>query len=267
MFAAGETPYDLRFRMLGIPVRVHPVFWLVAMMLGWRGENLPAVAAWVACVFVSILIHEFGHGLAARAFGCRPSILLQGFGGLCSYQDGDRQTPRERLIVVASGPGAGFVFCGVVMAVYSFLYGLTISDHIGFVRVLVGMESNITDVFMKLGGPNPPHSINPRFVFYWYLVWINFGWGVINLLPIWPLDGGQITETILSQLNPLNGRRWTHIVALLVSGLCAILIYSATQQIFYALFFGYFAIINYQMLDMIHRAQTLGIYDDDWWRK
>ena len=45
MFGASETPYDLRFQLLGIPVRVHPLFWLVAAMLGWQNENIPVVAA------------------------------------------------------------------------------------------------------------------------------------------------------------------------------------------------------------------------------
>ncbi len=56
MLGAAETPYDLRFRLLGIPVRIHPIFWLVSIVLGWRDHNLPMVALWVACVFVSILV-------------------------------------------------------------------------------------------------------------------------------------------------------------------------------------------------------------------
>lgn len=63
MFGVPETPYDLRFQLLGMPVRVHPLFWLVAAMLGWRNENIPLVLIWVGCVFVSILVHEYGHGL------------------------------------------------------------------------------------------------------------------------------------------------------------------------------------------------------------
>ena len=44
MVGAAETPYDLRFRLLGIPVRVHPLFWLVMAVLGWQDRNLPMVA-------------------------------------------------------------------------------------------------------------------------------------------------------------------------------------------------------------------------------
>src|SRR5579875_2541086 len=124
MLGASETPYDLRFRALGIPVRVHPFFWLVAAMLGWQNENIPVVLIWVGCVFVSILVHEYGHGLMARAFGASPSIVLHGFGGLCIYQP-DRQTPRQRLAVLLCGPGAGFVLCLAVMLVFSAAFGLT----------------------------------------------------------------------------------------------------------------------------------------------
>ena len=52
MLGAAETPYDLRFRLLGIPVRIHPMFWLVSAVLGWQDHDLAAVF-WVACIFVS----------------------------------------------------------------------------------------------------------------------------------------------------------------------------------------------------------------------
>ena len=83
---AAPTAYDLRFRLLGVPVRIHPLFWLVACLLGgpWLEGRWGAgyLLLWVACVFVSILVHELGHVLAGRAFGARGHILLYSFGGL-----------------------------------------------------------------------------------------------------------------------------------------------------------------------------------------
>ena len=76
MLGASETPYDLRFHFLGIPVRVHPLFWLISAMLGWQPNNIPAVLTWIACVFLSILVHEYGHGGVARIYGCKPAIVL-----------------------------------------------------------------------------------------------------------------------------------------------------------------------------------------------
>ena len=89
----ATTPYDLRFRMLGIPVRVHPLFWLVSAMMGFNGDDPVGTLIWVACVFASILAHEYGHGLMGRAFGAHPQIAL--------YWDG-----RALLVRSRAHPGA-----------------------------------------------------------------------------------------------------------------------------------------------------------------
>ena len=48
MLGTSTTPYDLQFRFLGVPVRIHPIFWLVTAGMGWRENNLPVVLLWVA---------------------------------------------------------------------------------------------------------------------------------------------------------------------------------------------------------------------------
>ncbi|MHB1559934.1 MAG: site-2 protease family protein [Isosphaeraceae bacterium] len=273
MFGANETPYDLRFRLLGIPVRVHPFFWVMSGMLGWEPQNLPLVALWIACVFVSILVHEFGHALAARAFGASPSVVLYGFGGLCMYQN-VRQTARQRSAVLIWGPGAGFVLCSLVLLFYSVRYGLTFHEHFEFARKMLWMDYD-HPVFLDAARKMVSHrdALDDRHVFqammpffiYSFLVWINLCWGLINLLPVWPLDGGQLTQTVLSEVNPYNGRRWTHTVSLVCAGLVAIFIYTKSESLFNTFLFAYLFLINYQMLDAIHRAQVMGVYDEDMW--
>src|SRR4051812_11429490 len=98
----APTDFDLRFRWLGIPVRVHPMFWLITALLGGVGRpdtTIQGVLLWIVCVFISILVHEYGHGLMARAFGYRAAIVLFGMGGLCA-SEGERQTPGQRLAVL-----------------------------------------------------------------------------------------------------------------------------------------------------------------------
>src|SRR5262245_37099251 len=60
-------PYDLRWRMFGIPVRVHWTFWLFTAILGFNIVEFGFVylLVWMACAFVSILVHELGHALTA----------------------------------------------------------------------------------------------------------------------------------------------------------------------------------------------------------
>src|SRR5579872_1495033 len=75
-----RTPYDLRWRMLGTDVRVHPFFWLFSAVLGWNEFSRPGggvgyLALWVGCVFVSVLLHEFGHVFMGRLFGADAHIV------------------------------------------------------------------------------------------------------------------------------------------------------------------------------------------------
>jgi Zn-dependent protease len=260
----APTAYDLRFRLLGIPVRVHPLFWLVTALLGGVGRNdVPVVLLWMGCVFVSILVHEFGHGLMGRYFGYRAEIALHGMGGLCD-SEGHRQSPRERLAVIAAGPGAGLAFCALVLLLVLAVYGVRPLDLIAAV--------------LRIGPGNPVRaalrldSVN-RYVLLamGFLIEINLLWSLINLAPIWPLDGGQLTRVGLGMVNPASGPRWAHVISLLVAGIGAVLVYQRLNDTFLALFLGYFALTNYQVLQAMQWQARHGYGaaedDADWWRR
>src|SRR5688572_7136554 len=76
------------FSIARIPVRVEPAFLLVSALFGFRylRIGLDVVLIWVACSFVSILVHELGHGLALKVFGQPSVIVLHGFGGVTISQ-------------------------------------------------------------------------------------------------------------------------------------------------------------------------------------
>lgn len=115
--AEGASLDGRGLRVLGVPVRVEPLFFLVAVLLGWGLErDLPALAAWVAVVFVSVLWHELGHALALRAFGHRPRIELHGFGGATWAEDTAPTTRARRLVTSVADPAAGFALGGAVLA-------------------------------------------------------------------------------------------------------------------------------------------------------
>jgi stage IV sporulation protein FB len=264
MVGAAETPYDLRFRLLGIPVRVHPLFWVVMAVLGWQDRNLPMVAVWVVCGLVSILVHEFGHGLMSKVFGSTPSIVLWAMGGLC-YSQTERQSLGQRLAVVLSGPAAGLALYVLVMAVTSALYGLTPAEHLSVSEAALNIRPQLEDLLSAR--QRFPGEL--AFETYWFLVQINLLWSLFNLLPIWPLDGGQATQIVLSLFDRARGPRWGHIISLLVAGGLAIMaLAQGSDNFFRVLFLGYFAMINFQMLQSLHQAHSLGLHqEDDWWRR
>jgi Zn-dependent protease len=272
MLGTSETPYDVKFRFLGIPVRIHPVFWLMAAATGWQERELPTVAVWAACVFISILVHEYGHGLVAKAFDGSPSIVLWGLGGLC-YSHGDRQTNRQRLAVILSGPGAGFLLLALVLLATFLATRINPIEQAQMIGGLFGWTTMSEELKFKLRDAFLAFHMDVdslSFKAYLSLVEINLFWGLVNLLPIWPLDGGQATQILLLQVDRSRGQRWTHVVSLLVAGVLAVLTYSLTSppDLFRAFFFGCFAFINFQVLHTLHQAQTMGMYqEDEWWRR
>ena len=225
--SSPETPYDLRFRLFGIPIRIHPLFWLIMVLLSGQPESLMAAGVFVACAAVSIIVHELGHGLMGRLMGYPPrGIVLYAMGGYCEFS-GQRQEPWRRLLILLAGPGAGFMIVILSMLLTTDL-------------ILPADSFSNSEVYWR--------AVNDLF-------WINLIWGILNLLPIWPLDGGQVAGVALGLLNPSQGERWGHVISLLFAG-CVAVLAAVWEQLFPAVWFGYFAYINYQILQSYHDAYS-----------
>ncbi len=133
-----RTEYDLTFGLFGFPVRVHPMFWLMTLMLGYNLGNPASVLIWVVAVFLSILVHELGHAAVMRAYGFRPWIVLYGMGGLTCRDSRDdfnsgfyarKYDWLEQILISVAGPAAGFLLAAVlVAAIFAAGYG----RHCGF---------------------------------------------------------------------------------------------------------------------------------------
>jgi len=247
----ATTEFDVKFRLLDIPVRIHPFFWVLSAALGWQARSGLEVLTWVACVFVSILVHEFGHGLTARALSrARPSIVLHAMGGLC-FTDREDPSPWRRIAMILMGPGAGFLLAGLVGGAEAALLG-----SIDF--------GPINQSFHRA----PPWAEPWMYRVFGELLFINLFWGLVNLFPVYPLDGGQIAQILLKMQNRREGARRGYILGLVTAGLLAIYLYQQDQAI-NALLLAYLGLINFQMLQA---AQAQGRYgepeeDDNWWRR
>ena len=254
-----ERPGDWNFRLIGFPVRVSLFFWLMAVMLGPHEPR--GALIWVACVFVSILIHEFGHGLMARWLGFRSRILLYELGGLC-VSDSESQSSNQRIAILAAGPGAQFLLLGVVMLCGSAFLEISPAENMTLAKRFLGVATN--DIITS------DASTEAREL-YIYMFWINFFWPLLNLMPIWPLDGGQIACELFSKINRRDGRRWGHIISMVTAGIMALYTLAndtddSTFKFLRVLFFAGFAFANFQILQSYHRHHQLygSDRDPDW---
>ena len=223
----SPTPYDLYFPLFGIPVRVTPWFWLAGVFTGWgtmsgADPRPDLLLIWIACLFVSILVHEMGHALTAKVFGWPPQVFLYHFGGLAMFAPYSGYTPRRSILVSLAGPGAGFVLYGVVLLVE------------------YALESN--GVILEF----------PAWYAIAQLKWINLGWGLVNLLPVLPLDGGQVCREVCYLLRLRDAMQATYYVGIVVGGAAALGFLVFREQLgvgyFPAILFGLLCFENIQML-------------------
>ena len=101
----APTGLDVRFSVVGIPIRIHPGFWLTAGFLAW-GPDPKYVFVRILCIFLAVMVHELGHAVVTRWFGWRPEIVLYFFGGYATTQ---RYSTWKDIAVSAAGPAAGFL--------------------------------------------------------------------------------------------------------------------------------------------------------------
>ena len=227
----------LDFKLFKIPVRVEPWFWLMGFFLGdgigiKSRQDLLMVLLWIIVLFVSILVHELGHALTSRKMtGVTPSIKLWGMGGL-AYPN-TQLTRKQSFWVTWAGPLAGLGFFGLIVLTCCAIYGFAVGTDLTMILLFPSRETYT--VLAKMNDP----------VLYMLkdLLRVNFWWSLMNLLPVFPLDGGQIYASI--ERSPK--KVWT--VGMVTGALVAVAALLFLQQLFITILFGYFAFQNYKRLD------------------
>lgn len=182
--------WRLPLRPFGVPVELDPTFALILPLFAWLiGSQVPAFAAlfgelgvpldpgplstgaapWLlglaaaTGLFASVLVHELGHALTARAYGVRTQrITLWFLGGVAQLDDMPRRPGAEAIVAIA-GPITSGVLSWLLWAA---LRGAEIGGGGGFVLA--------------------------------YLAVTNAGLAVFNLLPALPLDGGRVLRSLLA---------------------------------------------------------------------
>jgi Zn-dependent protease len=200
----------LRFRLVGIPVRVDLTFFVVVALLGWGGAGADAaLVVWIVVAFVSILWHELGHAVMFRTFGVRSEIVLHGMGGHTVPVEGSSLTRGRSILVSLAGPGAG---------------------------LLLGIAAITAQRVLPLELVRSPYV----WLALVYLGLINIWWSILNLAPLLPLDGGQTVASLLDVVTRGRGRTVALALSVATAGAGAMygLLRGSTWIAFLAVLFG-----------------------------
>src|SRR5436190_2118417 len=159
------------FRIAGIQLRIHVTFLLLIAWLafGYYAQGGSAVAAsrviFVLLLFLCVVLHEFGHAFAAKAFGINtPDITLLPIGGVARLERMPEE-PVQELIIAVAGP-----LVNVVIALGLF--------------VAAGSQALLNPATVEGGG------------LIAQLLTINIILVLFNLLPAFPMDGGRVLRTL-----------------------------------------------------------------------
>lgn len=248
----------MRFTFFGIPTVILPSAWLMLLILGSSGGRsgdleLMGTLIFVVAGMLSILTHEYGHALVGRALGGVPAgVVITTLGGETRFA---RHTPgRGRtLLMVLAGPCATLLLAAVVGALLG-LYigapkaGLTLTLLVPIKGLLPMDMPLITDSLMYVQyALYYEGSVNLTLLtIVLTLSHICVWWSLLNLLPIFPMDGGRILQLIT------NNTALTLQVSLVVASL--LLVVCITKVIIFGgLLCAWFIYQNWQWLKTLRQ--------------
>ncbi len=206
-----------------IPVSIRPTFWIFAAIIGYLySKSFMGTLIWIGIIFFSVLFHELGHALTAMIFKRKPRIELVALGGL-TVHDGQHLSSWKQFLIVLNGP-----LFGLLLALLAWL-----AMKLSILSVGIPMQI-LRDITI-----------------------INVFWTAVNLLPIMPLDGGQMLRIILEAVFGTKGLQYSLIVSVVLSiGISLALFFF--QDFLLGAFFFLFAFQGFEMW-----KATRGIADSD----
>ncbi len=156
------------FDFRGIPVGVSPWFFLLIFILSFNMKTYQQSLIFALVAVIALLTHEFGHALTAKHYKIRSSVILTGFGGVTPLETSPNR--KQSFFITLAGPLSNIVLGCIslgtllLLAVYA-----------------PGVSETYFDTFLR------------------DMTWVNLFWGIFNILPIYPMDGGKLLSLILDK--------------------------------------------------------------------
>ncbi len=211
----------MNFTFLNIPVRIHPTFWIFLLFFTeiYRHFSLESVILG-AVLFISLLVHEFGHALTAQYFGAKPTVSLEAFGGR-AYYNGFGLTPKQEFLITLNGP----LLESLLIALSYYLIKMNVFENY-YIRYFLHVTFQL-----------------------------NVLWCVLNLIPVLPLDGGHLVRYFLEKKFGVKGSK----ASLILSMVCCVIAVPCLFKLgffFFAILLGLFGFQNFKILQRF--KQTSG---------
>lgn len=220
----------------GHDIRVSPFFLILIGVFVFMGLNSASdfvyQLMWAPVIFFSLMLHELGHAAATKKCGFGTStILLHGFGGVAISRRGYTK-PRDGMFIALAGPAMTFLLALIFVPAF-----------IGYTVVTGGESLTVLGHFFAL------------------MALANIFWLVFNLLPIYPMDGGQTLMHFFRRGG--KGENQAIVKAAKVSmvtlGITGFLTLIFFQQggIFILFFFAYFGYMNWKILQQAKQGGSM----------
>lgn len=186
-----------------IPIIIHPFFWFLIFILGWLNSGTPiGTGIWAVVILISVLVHEYGHALTARIFGQEAEINLIGLGGL-TKREGPKLKRWQDFVVVLNGP----------------LFGLILFFICYQLLNIIGQKHSMLHYALEVG------------------VNVNLVWTLLNLVPVFPLDGGHLFRIILESVFGVRGLKAAFIFSMVLAVIIGLYFFMGHLIIMGAIFF------------------------------
>ena len=195
------------------------VLWIAMAFQGDLRRIILAIVAFLA----TIVLHELGHALAARARGMLGiHIVISALGGYCSYAGSDR--PSSRLMISLAGPAVNFLLVAIMSMVFMIMaasYTKELAEPVSQWQVMMlAMTRNLPQVG-ELGS-----------LFYELAAlafWVNLALGILNSMPVFPMDGGQAVYRFLQMCTDERRARSGTLAMSLIGAIACIALFTWWQ--------------------------------------
>ncbi|MEY4202419.1 MAG: hypothetical protein RL013_120 [Bacteroidota bacterium] len=249
------------FTAFGIPVFIHWTFGFVFVFILWNAqsegmttmETLTYTALFMS-LFVCVLLHEYGHALAARRYGVKTQdIVLMPIGGVARLEKMPDK-PMQEFVVAIAGPMVNVVIAILLMLG---IWLLTDPAYIELMANLVISAEEGNEIIEETG-----IQIPQTLQFAINLAILNIVLVIFNMIPAFPMDGGRVFRALLSmKTGRPKATRIASMVGQVIAGL--IIFYGIWTNAFMTIVLGLFVIYGarsenamVQLEDLLSRYTT-----------